>query len=814
MKSSQLASARQKKDIGHRTTNNEQRRMNNDQRHIKTSSSINSKVIDPMISTNSSVSQPNSNGPLAKGTSQHHPERAVHHIRLSALRHNYSFISSSASRQQCGVIVVVKADGYGHGSTETALHLADYSGVDAFAVATVDEGVALRKALNSNSGTPINNSSTCSMNNQKTKVRKIVGRDLFQPPPSVEIASASHGNGGCDVSTIASIPIQIPVPIPISSQIGNGNVEKQARSPNIRILVLGPPTNLPNDFALYQQFNLELMCSGPQMARALMEWVANCDARRIQEVEEAATYQKDILLKATDDNDSTQLAKHKQPGQASTLNQVEGAELGKELRQILLKKESLERNIQNRVNGSAHSDSNTVSSSQTHTHMQMLTQQWGSIKPSISTERNGQGLSQISAKVPYKGIEDAAKTSRAREKAAAKVVAQTAGEDDDDEDGNDDTGHEQSFGKHSANGAGPLRDDNDAEDSAVVSAVSSATVKDAAAKVANSAMKKGVAPASARRKIRWHALVDSGMGRLGFKSVEDGDEDDDEEEIPLDKLPAPLLAHTNKYPKWKVGPHRDTVSIIKAMTDAEIYGSAPIEFFGLCTHMAEASSDSNYTNEQMARFKSLLKRVRQAGIAVPTISTDNSSALLTTNLNHFNPAELLVQKNVTNSLGFVRTGGGIFGQRPAFPQLNPVSTLTASVSHVAVLQEGQSVGYDRAYIAPRSVRIATLTIGFADGYPRDLGNGRGKVSIRGEVFPVAGKVCMDMMMVDLGSADDVGSAGANVCVGDRAVLWGPDQDNSLEGQIRLQDIAEELNTTQSALTCGLNKVRVQRQYVD
>jgi len=146
--------------------------------------------------------------------------------------------------------------------------------------------------------------------------------------------------------------------------------------------------------------------------------------------------------------------------------------------------------------------------------------------------------------------------------------------------------------------------------------------------------------------------------------------------------------------------------------------------------------------------------------------------------------------------------------------LNPVSTLTASVSHVAVLQEGQSVGYDRAYIAPRSVRIATLTIGFADGYPRDLGNGRGKVSIRGEVFPVAGKVCMDMMMVDLGSADDVGSAGANVCVGDRAVLWGPDQDNSLEGQIRLQDIAEELNTTQSALTCGLNKVRVQRQYVD
>jgi alanine racemase len=230
--------------------------------------------------------------------------------------------------------------------------------------------------------------------------------------------------------------------------------------------------------------------------------------------------------------------------------------------------------------------------------------------------------------------------------------------------------------------------------------------------------------------------------------------------------------------------------------------------------MAEASSNSDYTNEQMARFKSLLKRVRQAGIAVPTISTDNSAALLTMNLNHFNPIELLVQKNVTNSLGYVRTGGGIFGQRPAFPQLRSVSTLTASVRHVAILQAGSSVGYDRAYIAPINVRIATLTIGFADGYPRDLGNGRGKVSIRGALFPIAGNVCMDMLMVDLGPAEDVESIGAQVCVGDKAILWGPEHGDDSEGQIRLQDLAQTLKTTQSALTCGLNKARVQRQYVE
>ena len=229
--------------------------------------------------------------------------------------------------------------------------------------------------------------------------------------------------------------------------------------------------------------------------------------------------------------------------------------------------------------------------------------------------------------------------------------------------------------------------------------------------------------------------------------------------------------------------------------------------------MAEASSGSNYTNEQMIRFKSLLKRVRQAGIAVPTISTDNSSALLTTTLTHFNPTELLAQRNGTPTLGYVRTGGGIFGQRPDFPQLKLISTLTASVSHVAILQEGQSVGYDRAYIAERNVRIATVTIGFADGYPRDLGNGKGSVSIHGKLFPIAGNVCMDMLMVDLGPAEDVTGIGAKVCVGDRAVLWGPETEENAEGQIRLQDLAKKLETTQSALTCGLNIGRVQRQYV-
>jgi alanine racemase len=291
-------------------------------------------------------------------------------------------------------------------------------------------------------------------------------------------------------------------------------------------------------------------------------------------------------------------------------------------------------------------------------------------------------------------------------------------------------------------------------------------------------------PAGIRRVLRWHALVDSGMGRLGFRTdpVQDGED------------------------------RRDTVDVIRQLVDCEIHYNAPIEFYGMCTHMADACSTSDYTHEQVAKFISLLKRVRDVNIFIPTVSTDNSAALLTSNLTHFDPNEILSQEH-SNTRGYVRTGGAIYGQRPAFSQLRSVSTLLASVRHVAILRKGESVGYDRAYTAPYDVRIATLTVGFADGYPRELGNGIGKVAIRGSVFPVAGNVCMDMMMVELGPVDDLAGAGASVAVRDTAVLWGPMDEEEEDGLVRLQDLAVTLNTTQSALTCGLDKMRVRRQFV-
>lgn len=680
------------------------------------------------------------------------------------------------------------------GAIETALHLVDYCGADAFAVATVNEGIDLRKALQASPGVALTDGSASGGS-------KPLGLSpgLFKPPTSVDVKLGSE-TSSIKSSTLTAGTQQARNPLPVLSNIN----QKINRSPHIRILVLGPPTNLPDDFSLYQQYNLELMISGPQMARSLMEWVADHDSRRIAEVEKAAIEQKSVLLEQKDER-NTPADGLKQFSQAVTLSHMEGAELGKELRAILIAKEKAKMNsISNKsIDRSIHKSSATTPTSQKNITLTLddksgLNSKSPTPPPMVPTA------------LPFKGIEDAAKQSRARELAAAKILSHATGENDDSVDDEENS----PIGVIDQNLKAVSTSGHD-EDKEIVSTVSSKTVAKASASVSSSiAFKKGVVPQVAKRKLRWHALIDTGMGRLGFKSVEDDDVDDENDyENHNAPLPAPLEEHGKKMlSKWKEGPHKDAVSIIKDMSDAEIYGGAPIEFYGLCTHMADASSDSDYTILQMNRFKSLLKRVRQAGISVPTISTDNSAALLTSSLNHFNPDELLVQRNV-NSRGYVRTGGGIFGQRPAFKQLKAVSTLSAAVRHVAILEKGQSVGYDRAYIADRHVRIATLTVGFADGYPREFGNGKGKVCIRGSLFPIVGNVCMDMLMIELGSADEEDSIGSKIVVGDKAILWGPENEEDGVGKISLAEMAKSLETTQSALTCGLNKSRVQRIYV-
>ena len=699
--------------------------------------------------------------------------RAIHKIRYSALSHNYGEVESAANRQRCSVIVVVKADGYGHGAIASALYLADHAGADAFAVATLEEGIALRKAFQQTQPGAVQTvASTTSITS------------LF---PQEQTVADTTSVGG---ATTVMIPNSMVPPKPV----------RNLRSQHIRILVLGPPVNFPRCFDDYYHWNIECMVSGPEVAQALREWVYNTEERKRIQVERAATESKQLALQqpqrpvsviskakvahhlstmssnddiSSSDSKESQESVHSLPAEfrpvSATLSNVSGQDLAKEVRSILMNQQLAAENHQHQMaqkqaNGKSQSSSRQPSKSGSSTPVTSgstptpsllgdssgLTTSNGSrplhagVSPNTTAAANG-GPTKT-----FAGIEEAAKVSRTQHKLERNRVLNES--TDSMQDAEDEAGDWQPLSK---------------------SIPTNTNVQ---------AIPKG----RVLKRLRWHAMVDSGMGRLGFR--------------------------TDPIQKEDVGKRRDTVQILQELVDLETsHFDCPVEFFGMCTHMAEASSSSDYTNTQISKFKNLLRRVRTAGISVPTVSTDNSAALLTTSLNHFDAKELLSQENA-DTRGFVRTGGAIYGQRPSFPQLKAVSTLMASVRHVAVLKQGESVGYDRAYIAPMNVRIATLAIGFADGYPRELGNGVGQVAIRGHLFPVAGNVCMDMLMVELGPAGDTSGAGAQVVVGDTGILWGPADDEEGEGLVRLQDIASRLKTTQSALTCGLDKVRVMRQY--
>lgn len=615
-------------------------------------------------------------------------------------------------------------------------------GAYAFAVATLEEAIALRRAFQETAGGSSN------------------GVQLNKSP-----VTSLFVKGGDDNMTLATLPTTFTIP----------GRRRSARPPSIRILVLGPPVGFPRCFDDYFHHQIEVMISGPEVAKALYQWVHDPNERKRTQVERSAMEAKEMALKghppaaprtmpnrvmeqrdsnisdaSTSENSQsgdTVTPRHHPP--SATLGNVTGSDLAKELREIL-------KNQQSRMETTT-----------TATTQPMKAKPPGSV---TSQSMDSSGVTPVSSEadlvstlangnknaVPFAGIEEAARISRNIQKAATSEVFMDSGDDDED-----DAGDSPQCPVDDTNANGKPR-------------------------VPISGNKKAYPPTGNQRKrLRWHALVDSGMGRLGFR--------------------------TDPLTKDEQGKRRDSVEIIKELVDLEVKFDCPIEFFGMVTHMADANSTSTYTNAQITKFKHLLKRVRAAGISVPTISTDNSAALLTTTLNHFDPKELLTQE-FADTRGFVRIGGAIYGQRPSFPQLRAVSTLMASVRHVAILKRGESVGYDRAYVADHNVRIATLTIGFADGYPRELGNKNGQVTIRGHVFPVVGNICMDMMMVELGDAGDKTSPGAQVVVGDTAILWGPGDDEDGDGMVSLKDIATRLKTTQSALTCGLDKERVLRQY--
>jgi len=216
-----------------------------------------------------------------------------------------------------------------------------------------------------------------------------------------------------------------------------------------------------------------------------------------------------------------------------------------------------------------------------------------------------------------------------------------------------------------------------------------------------------------------------------------------------------------------------------------------VELTGLYTHFATSDAlDKSYANLQLLRYKSLIDELASKGIRIPLKHTANSGAILDMPGSWFD---------------LVRPGIMMYGHYPSAEttgsvEIHPAMSFKTAVIQVKQIERGQSVSYGRTFIADRLMTIATLPVGYADGYNRLLSN-RGEVLIRGRRFPVAGRVCMDLIMAAAGAGDEIRT-------GDEVVLFGRQGDE----EISVASICELLGTIPYEVTCWISK-RVPRVYM-
>jgi alanine racemase len=180
-----------------------------------------------------------------------------------------------------------------------------------------------------------------------------------------------------------------------------------------------------------------------------------------------------------------------------------------------------------------------------------------------------------------------------------------------------------------------------------------------------------------------------------------------------------------------------------------------LRFDGLCSHFADAESEEEgYTRHQLRSFTSVIERLRRAGLCPPLIHMALSAAVITLPGSYFS---------------MVRPGLVLYGVHPTPATarrmaLKPVLSWKSGILQLKSLPKGSSISYGRTYVTKRPSQIATLPVGYADGYHRLLSN-RAAVLVRGRRAPVVGRVCMDLTMIDV---TDI----RGVKQGDEAVLLG------------------------------------------
>jgi len=217
-----------------------------------------------------------------------------------------------------------------------------------------------------------------------------------------------------------------------------------------------------------------------------------------------------------------------------------------------------------------------------------------------------------------------------------------------------------------------------------------------------------------------------------------------------------------------------------------------IEVIGIFTHFATADEENKeYSNYQFNKFTSFIKELERRGIHIPIKHCSNSGAIMDLPETY---------------LDAVRAGIILYGYYPSNEvnkevlDLKPVLSLKAKISHVKELDKDMYISYGRTFKTEKKSVIATIPIGYADGYSRLL-SGKVKVIVNGKLANVVGRICMDQCMVDV---TDVG----NVKVSDEVTLLGNDGDIKFNAD----DIAEIMGTINYEILCMI-KQRIPRVYI-
>jgi len=260
-------------------------------------------------------------------------------------------------------------------------------------------------------------------------------------------------------------------------------------------------------------------------------------------------------------------------------------------------------------------------------------------------------------------------------------------------------------------------------------------------------------PYEAERKdkvTKIHIKIDTGMSRIGFLAGENNEEIVDEI-IKISKLPY-------------------------------------IEIEGIFSHFATSDEyDKSYTLLQYGRFMDVCSRLEEKGLNIPIKHICNSAGIMMYPEMH---------------LDMVRPGVILYGMYPSDEvdksrlDLIPAMTLKSTITHIKEVEPGRGVSYGKEYITDKKTKIATVPIGYADGYLRKLAK-HGKMIVDGVKVPIIGRICMDQCMIDVTNVH-------NIDKGDELIIFGR------EG-VTVDDLAEWLETINYEVSCVIGK-RIPRIY--